>query len=124
MFAGKTVLYIEDEIDLAELIMDELRDNGLKCIHSPSFSGAMTKANYQKYDAIITDIMIEEGTGDDLIRHIRSTPQHVNHATPIIVTSAYLSPELRADLNGKVQNILSKPHSMDDLFNVLKDYLS
>jgi len=124
MFAGKTILYIEDEADLAELIMDELRDLGLKCIHSPSFTGAMTKANYQKYNAIITDIMIEEGTGDELIKHIRSTENHVNHETPIIVTSAYLSPELRDELNGKVNHILSKPHSMDALLEVLKEHIN
>ena len=103
--------------------MDELRDLGLKCIHSPSFSGAMTKANYQKYNAIITDIMIEEGTGDELIKHIRATENHVNHMTPIIVTSAYLSTELRNELEGKVNHILSKPHSMDDLIQTLKAHI-
>lgn len=120
MFAGKTILYIEDEMVLAELILDELRELGLKCIHTPSYPDAVKKANFQKYDAIITDIRLEQGTGDELITLIKTNPKHVNYETHIIVTSAYITNEIQDSISGKVKAILNKPHSMDDLINTLK----
>lgn len=124
MFAGKTFLYIEDEEGIAEIILDELRELGAKCIHSKRVDDAIIKANFQKYDVIISDIRLLDGSGDDIIKSIKTNNKHVNYKTPIIVSSGYVSQELKVQIGKYISAFLSKPHKVSDLTDEIKKCLS
>ena len=52
---GKKILYVEDEIELAELVTSEFNSKDYSYIHSMKLVEAVTKAKNQKFDAIVTD---------------------------------------------------------------------
>jgi len=120
MFSGKTFLYIEDEIEIANLVLDEFREKGAKCIHAVEYKDAVNKANFQKFDIIITDIRLKLGFGDDLVNLIKTNDNHVNYNTPVIVNSAFISDDLRSKIGSFVFEFLPKPHRMSTLIGLVE----
>jgi DNA-binding response OmpR family regulator len=123
MYVGKTILYIEDEEMLVDLVVEELRDAGFKCIHASEFSDAQKKANNQKFDLIITDLQILKGSADELIVQIRENEKHVNNQTPIIVTSAHITDEIHKRIDNHINSVLKKPHTIDHIFEEIDKIL-
>lgn len=79
------VLYVEDEIELQNVIVDFLKTLVFKV--DACFNGleALELFSLNKYDVIITDINMPKLNGIDLIKKIRES----NNKIPIIVTTAY-----------------------------------
>ncbi len=116
---GKKILYVEDEIELAELVTSEFNSKDYSYIHSIKLVEAVTKAKNQKFDAIVTDIKLAAGSGDQLIKAIKCNPQHMNYSTPIIVSSAFLTADVLKTINGKVDKVIVKPHMIEDLIKAI-----
>lgn len=114
------ILYIEDELLISELIMEELIELGAKCIHTANYFDAVEKAAVEKYDVIITDIMIEQGSGEDLVNLIKNDKGHINFNTSIIITSAHVTEGInKLNSTQVVASVLKKPHSMKDLLHLI-----
>lgn len=112
---AKSILYLEDEVELAQEVIEELEELNLKVIHCTDYVMAVLKASQQKFDLLIVDIHLEKGTGDKLIRGIKDTPKHINHRTPVIVASSQVTKELVADIGADIEYALVKPYSLDAL---------
>ena len=123
MLKNKNIFYLEDELILANMIIDELQDLGANCIHTVNYHEAVEKCLQMKYDLIISDIRVIDGTGDELIKLIKSDPKHINYNTPIIVTSGYISGELLESVGDKISVALKKPHSIDALLEAIEENL-
>ena len=123
VLSGKKILYIEDEADLARIINEELIEYGAEIAAVDSISQAKEKLLTTKYDLIIADFLLKDGTGDTLISDIKGNEQDLNFPTPIIVTSAFIGQELLDEFKGKVSAVLTKPHSMDRLLEKIKEAL-
>lgn len=121
MFKGKTFLYIEDEITIAHLVLDELRDLGAKCIHTTEFKDAVKKVNFQKYDLILSDLKIINGTSEEIITSIKNNPKHVNNKTPIILCSGFIDDELKENFKKSIYYFLNKPFQMDTLIEIISN---
>lgn len=120
MFKGKTFLYIEDEMHIANLVLDELRELGAKCIHTTEFKDAEKKVNFQKYDLILTDLRIINGTSEEIIKSIKKNPKHVNFKTPIIVCSGFIDDNMERDYQGIIHSYVSKPFKMKELVSKIQ----
>lgn len=118
---GKKILYVEDEIEFVELVTEEFNTHDFTYVHSTKLAEAVGKARNQKFDAIVTDIKLESGSGDQLVRTIKSNPQHMNFKTPIIVSSAYLTADMIKDLQGKIKKVIVKPHMIDELISAINE---
>lgn len=66
-----TVLMVEDDKDLAELIAINLRELSLHVTHVISGEEAATKLEEASFDLILLDVMLPGMSGLDLCRHIR-----------------------------------------------------
>lgn len=121
MFKGKNFLYIEDELDIADLVLDELRELGAKCIFTPEFKDASKKINFQKYDLILTDLRIINGSTLELISSIKNNPKHVNYETPIIVCSGFVDDEIIDNYSGIIHSYVNKPFKMKTLIDKINE---
>ncbi|MCO4794800.1 MAG: response regulator [Bacteriovoracaceae bacterium] len=116
------VLYIEDEMDLAEEVIEELTDAGIRVVHATSSTDAITKSANQKFDCIISDINLAKGTGDTVIQVIKGNIQHINYNTPVLVASSHITKELIFKIGKQISEAVVKPYDPDELIQKIKDY--
>jgi signal transduction histidine kinase len=111
--AKPLVLVAEDHVEMNEFIRNALIDDYRVC---SVFNGqdAIDQAMALKPDAIITDIMMPERSGPDLIRILRQDEALAN--TPILVITAKADDNLRvALLRSGANDYLTKPFAVEEL---------
>jgi DNA-binding NtrC family response regulator len=121
---AKTILYIEDEADLAKIVRDELVEYGSNVTQVDNVAEASKIIATTKFDLIIADFLLKDGTGDTLINEIKTGGLQMNKETPIIVTSAFIGQELIDEFEGKISSFLTKPHTMARLLDKIQEALS
>jgi two-component system, OmpR family, phosphate regulon response regulator OmpR len=80
---NKSILIIDDDTKLNELLSEYLTKNGYNCEKSEAPSDAFTKIKKNDFDVIILDIMLPEMDGFEVCKIIRK-----DYDTPIIMLTA------------------------------------
>jgi len=107
------ILIIDDE----ELICWSLKRSiekyegySVTCVHSGT--EAVEKAVKNKYDLIITDLRLPDLSGAEIVKKIRE----LNIDTPVMMMSAFLSPEVKSDItNYGIVNFINKPFQIEEI---------
>lgn len=109
---NKNILLIEDNIDIANLIMVNLRSKHLQVEHADEGKSGLAMALKGDYQLVILDLMLPGMDGMDICREMRSK----NIFTPILMVTAKAS-ELDRVLGLEVgaDDYLSKPFSVPEL---------
>ncbi|MBF9032816.1 response regulator [Rhodobacterales bacterium HKCCE2091] len=81
------VLLVEDASDLAEATQARFRRSGIACDLAGTMASARDCLAVQRYDALILDINLPDGSGTDLLREIRSAGRH----EPVLMLTALFS---------------------------------
>jgi two-component system, OmpR family, alkaline phosphatase synthesis response regulator PhoP len=84
--ANETVLIIEDDPDIRELIRFNLNREGYRVSESADGQDGLTKANATGFDLILLDLMLPGISGLEICRSLKGHPQTAN--TPIIMVTA------------------------------------
>ena len=118
----KTILLIDDDQRLRELLKDYLNEKNFQVFTSEDYDEAKEILGFFIFDLIILDRMMPSGDGIDLIRDIKKISK-----TPIIMLTAM--GENADKINGLkigTDDYLSKPFEPEELFlrinNLLKLY--
>ena len=109
----KTILVIEDDIDIQNLIQNLLEKEHYKVINAYSGTEAMMLIEKENIDLILLDLMLPGLNGEEIIKQIKNIP--------IIVISAKISPEDRITtlLNG-ANDYITKPFNSEELLARIK----
>jgi DNA-binding response OmpR family regulator len=114
------ILIVEDNIKLLEAIEDALSSEKFRCETTISFTGAYEKVLLYKYDIIIVDINLPDGSGLDLIKEIKKND----------ITSGILVISARNSLDNKIEGLtlgaddyITKPFDMAELIARVKAVL-
>ncbi|MFM7008768.1 MAG: response regulator, partial [Betaproteobacteria bacterium] len=78
-----TILIVEDEIALAEIVVDYLKRDGFLCIHQTSGAHCVEIITSQSVDLVLLDVMLPGLDGFEVCKAIRKTL-----STPIIMLTA------------------------------------
>ena len=106
------VLIVEDEIELAKLIMEYLEDEGVECDHAARMNQAALLISENHYDVIVLDVNLPDGNGFDLCKQYRSEGINV----PTIMLTARGAIEDKAQgFEAGVDDYLVKPFAMEEL---------
>lgn len=81
------VLIVDDDPMIADFIALVLRKAGYLPTTSITLHGAHILLQQERFDALVTDLRLQDGHGLNLIRELRAEPQHQH--MPILVVSAY-----------------------------------
>ncbi len=107
-----TILFVEDELFLAEIVKESLESRGFKVIHQATASGALEAYYKSRPEIIILDVMLPDADGFALARQIRSNDMQ----SPIIfLTSKSLSQDVVTGFESGGNDYLKKPFSMEEL---------
>lgn len=71
--AGARILVVEDHSDTADVLRRVLQSTGYTVEHCGTVSDACATCGRQKFDIVISDIGLPDGSGLDLMRHLQET---------------------------------------------------
>lgn len=118
---GKTLLVVDDEIDLRDIVSSELEFMGAKVFQAENITNAQKILNSEKIDLIVSDIRMPGGTGIDLLDIVKS--KNVN-VPPIILITGFADITLEDAFDKGAEALLNKPFKLDDLIKLVVRYTS
>ena len=80
------ILIIEDEPDIRRNLEYNLGREGFNASSVGTLDGAYEKINSKKFDLILLDLMLPDGSGLDLCKKIKSNSE--TEATPVVILTA------------------------------------
>jgi two-component system response regulator PilR (NtrC family) len=118
--AAATVLVVDDEADIRELLELTLLRMGLAVAPAASVAEATALLKARRFELCLTDMRLPDGEGLELVRYIG---EHCADL-PVAVITAYGSAENAvAALKAGAFDYLSKPVSLEDLRTLVKSAL-
>lgn len=107
---GKRVLAVDDNADHLDLITFILAESGVNVIKALRAVEALEIIQHVKVDLLISDIVMPEIDGYELINRIRSFPPQQGDLLPAVALTAHATPESRTlALQSGFQVFLTKP---------------
>jgi CheY-like chemotaxis protein len=117
---GSVVLVVDDERDIAELLVYLLTREG-HTVHSVSSAeSALLALTQLPVDLVLTDYMMPVMDGADLLRKMRATPELAD--VPVLVLSAMSEEAVRPRCPG-MTGYIRKPFSVDVLLGLVHSHL-
>jgi len=111
MAGRRTILIVEDEADLAELLRHNLEREGHACRLAADGRLALAEAAKGPPDLIILDRMLPGMSGDQVITHLKRDPQTASLPIIMLTAKAEESDELVGFALG-ADDYVTKPFSM------------
>ena len=106
-----TILLVEDEIDLAQVVLRELEASGYSTAHARDGLSAVSLHSSMQIDLVLLDWMLPGLNGLDVLRRIRQTA-----STPVLMLTARSEEADRVvGLEVGADDYLTKPFSMREL---------
>ncbi len=114
---GETLLVVEDEPAVLQVVVRMLRRNGYSVIAATTGTQALTLAAERDFDMLLTDVVMPEMSGLELAERISQLRQSVS----ILFMSGY-SPDLFGDKRGLAEGIrlLQKPFTEQALLEGIR----
>jgi signal transduction histidine kinase len=118
----ETVLLIEDEVALREVILDQLTDGGYKVVTGEDVAGALEAAQHHDgpIHLLITDLIMPKVSGRDAVSRVKASRPDIR----VIYMSGYSS--AAAGRNGLAESeeaFLQKPFSLEALLRKVREVL-
>ena len=118
---NEKILIVDDEETIRSTLRDALRAMGLRCIVVESVCEARERLEREALDLVITDVVMPDETGVDLLRWCRERQDE----TPFVVMTGFADTDLVIDaLNLGAQFFLKKPFHLEDIRNAVNTALS
>lgn len=113
-----TVLVVEDEEELREMMRDALEMNGYAVVTAEDGQDALDKiGGIKRVCLVILDLLMPVMNGWDFVEQLRQRPEFV--ATPVVVHSSAPGPAPTG-----ITRVLQKPVLFDHLLSVVREYCS
>jgi two-component system, OmpR family, alkaline phosphatase synthesis response regulator PhoP len=103
------VLVVEDDADIAALLIQSLKQAGFEVCHSVSCHQALVLARQQRFSLVTLDLSLPDGDGLDLCRHLKD----LNPELAILMVSArHSETDMIVGLELGADDYISKPFSL------------
>jgi len=117
-FENLTVLVVDDEEAMREVLRQRLTSWGAKVLLAADAAEARRQLAAAPVDAVITDVMLPDASGIELLREVRGEMPDL----PVVVITAHGAVDLAVDaMKEGAQDFLTKPLSYDQLQSVLEE---
>jgi len=116
----KTVLVVDDEVDLCEILQFDLEDSGYRVITAYRAAEALDMLRENHIDLIVSDIRMPGGDGVYLLGEVRK--KHFEHP-PVIFVSGFADVTVAEAFHKGVVGFIAKPLSFDTLLQAVQFHL-
>jgi two-component system alkaline phosphatase synthesis response regulator PhoP len=118
-----TILVVDDESDMTELVSYSLRRAGYEVVTAGSGQEALDRVHAQRPDLIILDLMLPDIDGFSVCEILRRDP--ATAAIPIVILSAWSTHDARhLGLELGALDYLTKPFSPKELVERVRKLLN
>lgn len=121
ILVGKTLLVVDDETDLRDIVASELEYMGAQVFQAENISVAQGILAKHKIDLIISDIRMPGGTGIDLLEAVKAKNADI---PPVILITGFADITTEDAFNKGAEALLNKPFKLDDLIKMVVRYTS
>jgi two-component system alkaline phosphatase synthesis response regulator PhoP len=116
----QTILVVEDELPIADLLVVVLEDAGYRSILTTNGQEALSRLESLRPDLILSDIMMPVMDGRELCKRLQAHPKH--SSIPVVLMSSAFT---AMNLDGCAQKaFLKKPFQVDELVKTLYTVLA
>jgi DNA-binding response OmpR family regulator len=115
-----SILVVDDEYDLADLLAELLAERGHRVTTAINGMLGMALLMSKEFDLVISDFMMPVMDGLEMVKSMRVEPKLA--AVPVIMMSAQIETVAAAG-NGLVQAVLQKPFRPKALFAMIAEVL-
>lgn len=123
-FPGKKVFVVDDNEMNLEVIASILEMLDIDVSRANGGQAAIDRLDVEVYDLILTDDMMPEISGTDMMLYLHSHAGSASHSTPIVVLTANAIAGAREDYIRKgFDDFMTKPIDVDVLQKILMKYL-
>ncbi len=116
----KKLLIVDNDVDLLETLVDYLKRRDFDVIGSSSSLEALKLLRSNKFDLVLTDIVMPDISGLGLISIIKNELSHL----PVIAMTGYGEKVEKLTKERKPDYYLEKPFAMDQLVKVIDHLLN
>jgi CheY-like chemotaxis protein len=115
------ILVVEDDPPQRTEIQGALVQAGHRVDVAAGGTAALEWLKTKHYDLLLTDLMMEQGTGFEVLEWVRENMPGL----PVVICSSYAKAEnLRTFLTTHFYRIVRKPVQMDDLVRQVRELLA
>jgi DNA-binding NtrC family response regulator len=115
------ILVVEDDPQQRSEIQAALVQAGHRADIASSGNEGVAHLKKKRYDLLLTDLMMEQGTGFEVLEWVRENAPGL----PVIICSSYAKGEnLKTFLTTQFFRIIRKPLRMDDLVEQVRELLA
>ncbi len=116
-----TLLYVEDEENIRNLLKNAIKDEFKEIIVASDGDEGLKKFKKYQPDIVVSDILMPISNGLDMAKKIKEISSH----TPIILFSAFSEKEkLLNAIDIGIDKYLIKPIDIDELLKAIKEIVS
>jgi len=115
-----SILIIEDEADILELLSHHLTREGYDVTAVNSLAYAQAQLEIATYDLMLTDMYLCDGDAIELIRHTKEAGQRAKMSI-VLMTGGEFRARKSQDVG--IDAVLRKPFALGDVRRVLTDLL-
>lgn len=112
-----SILLVEDEADLADLIKCRLRDEGFAVAIAGSVSSAMQSLKGISFDLILLDVHLPDGSGLQVLQSLDTGP---DAPKAVVMTGAGTSESVLQAIRYRAHDFIPKPFTLDELLEVVE----
>lgn len=116
-----TILIIEDDAEIRDMLVMGMRAYGYECDLAGDGSEGQARLKEKEYDLVITDLVMPEVEGTELISFIKE----VSPRSKIVVMTAYASVKVARECVQKgASSFILKPFSMEQMYYMVQTALT
>jgi CheY-like chemotaxis protein len=120
--SDRSVLVVDDEESIREIVQEGLSARGLKVECAESVDAALSRLSAQAYDVVLCDFNLPGLRGTELFERLLARPEQSPVAF-VFMTGDLFEPSRAADLRQKGAHILQKPFHVSALASLLAELL-
>ncbi len=113
---GKTLLVVDDEVDLRDIMVSELEFMGARVLQAGNISAAKEVLKNHPIDLIVSDIRMPGGTGVDLLDYVKAQDAE---SPPVVLITGFADITIEDAFNKGAEALVNKPFKIDDLVQVV-----
>lgn len=113
----RTILVVEDDLDIAQLIALQLRREGFEVLTTAYGEEAISLTQTHNIDLITLDMMLPDINGMEVLHQIKTNPQTAD--IPVIIVSVLL-PDQTGGAEQSVVDHITKPFAFEKLMESIR----
>lgn len=113
----KSVLVVDDELLIRDLLYDFFQEKGLKVSVADSGPAALDKLSKRQFDVLVVDLKMPSMDGLEFVKEVRKKKIQ----TPVVIITGFPSLETALDaLRQRVYDYIIKPFNVNQLFATVR----